>query len=547
MKNEIYFKEVNIVSIRDKKGFSFEFSPTINFIHGDNDTGKSSLIKSLYYTLGGDLRLDDLWKNDDIVTRVVLSFNNADIVFLRHNKMIGVFDDEMSVYFSIADLAGKVSDIFGFNLQLHNKYKGVTEQANPACYYLPFYIDQDEGWHTILNSFSGLGMYSEWQRNILYYHSGVKPKEYYLLQGEIKRVRAEISDLEAIVKVIKVSKGKIDDSFGIVLFDVDVTFYESKLDALMTECRELEKAEADFRFQLLSLYSQRNRISDEIECSNRLLHENFTLWQDAMSSENIVNEYGNLAYQNELTTHLPKLYESKEMLDKKIQKLRFSLCEKKESSERIKSLLAEVKGELTLKDIIRSVAYHEIFETFQNQLDALLKDIGEKTISLNEYLDEQKIYDDKKRTAQINDGFKGHLQHALKELGVGGTNGLGIASYSKITKGKTGSRNPRGIFAYHYALLKVLSANESVDVLPIVIDSPKQQDLDRVHTEKLIEICVNDLSTLGQVIIGTVKLENNMHGYHSLFLDCKYSLLSEKNFDEAYGKIMPLFSQMLLR
>lgn len=54
----IYFKSAHILSLRDKKGFAFKFSPDINIITGENDTGKSSFIKSLYHTLGADVRLD---------------------------------------------------------------------------------------------------------------------------------------------------------------------------------------------------------------------------------------------------------------------------------------------------------------------------------------------------------------------------------------------------------------------------------------------------------------------------------------------------------
>lgn len=546
MENNIYFKEVDIVSIRDKKGFSFEFSPSINFIYGENDTGKSSLIKSLYYTLGADLRLDDSWKKDDIITRVVLSFYGDEITFIRQNKMIGIVDNEMSVYFSIADLAPKISDLFGFKLQLHSKYRGETEQANPACYYLPFYIDQDEGWHTILNSFSSLSMYSDWQKNILYYHAGIRPKEYYLLQGEIKKIRLEISELESVIAVIIKSKERIENSFGVVLFDVDVSFYENQIVSLLDECSDLEKAESQFRVELLNLYSQRSRISDEIEHGVRILEENYSLWQDQMSLTDIVKEYSNLGYQSEMASHLPKLYEAKEALNNKIDKLRVMLNEKRYLSERIKTLLNEVKGELTLKDIIRSAAQHEIHDTFMKQLASLYYDVGLKNVDLNDLLRKLEVYNDKARTASINERFKTHLEFALKELGVVGYNAHGIASYSKITKGKTGSRNPRGIFAFHYALLKVLSCNDSAEVFPIVIDSPKQQDMDRVHTEKLIEICVNNLAPLGQVIIGAVNLEANMHGYHSLFLERKYSLLSESGFDAAYRKIMPTLNKMLL-
>ena len=74
----IYFKSVHILSLRDKKGFSFDFSPTINIITGENDTGKSSFIKSLYHTLSADIRLDQKWKNDNCISKVVICVNERD-------------------------------------------------------------------------------------------------------------------------------------------------------------------------------------------------------------------------------------------------------------------------------------------------------------------------------------------------------------------------------------------------------------------------------------------------------------------------------------
>lgn len=88
----IYFKSAHILSLRDKKGFSFKFSPDINIITGENDTGKSSFIKSLYHTLGADVRLDKKWKEDNFVSKVVICVNNRDYAFLRHEKRISIFD-----------------------------------------------------------------------------------------------------------------------------------------------------------------------------------------------------------------------------------------------------------------------------------------------------------------------------------------------------------------------------------------------------------------------------------------------------------------------
>ncbi|MFP1558549.1 AAA family ATPase [Escherichia coli] len=144
MKNNVKFKNIKILSLRDRKAFSYEFSEGVNFIYGTNDVGKSSLIKSLYYTLGGDLRLDDAWKSDDIVTLVEINNGENDFIFLRYKKIIGVFDlknDDLVVYNTISSLASRVSNIFGFKLELHNKYTGATTQANPACLFAPFFIN----------------------------------------------------------------------------------------------------------------------------------------------------------------------------------------------------------------------------------------------------------------------------------------------------------------------------------------------------------------------------------------------------------------------
>ncbi|MGR5158537.1 AAA family ATPase [Vibrio owensii] len=68
----IYFKSAHILSLRDHKGFSFKFSPNINIIKGENDTGKSSFIKSLYHTLGADVRLDKSGNKITLFQRLLL-------------------------------------------------------------------------------------------------------------------------------------------------------------------------------------------------------------------------------------------------------------------------------------------------------------------------------------------------------------------------------------------------------------------------------------------------------------------------------------------
>ncbi|EAC0390249.1 AAA family ATPase [Salmonella enterica subsp. enterica serovar Newport] len=550
MKNNIQFKNIKILSLRDRKAFSYEFSEGVNFIYGTNDVGKSSLIKSLYYTLGGDLRLDDAWKSDDIVTLVEINNGTNDFIFLRYKKIIGVFDlknNDLVVYNSISSLASRISNIFGFKLELHNKFTGATTQANPACLFAPFFIDQDEGWKAVLNSFENMTMYSEWQKNILYYHSGIKPKEYYTVQGKIKEIKIKISELDGFVKILKRSKNKIDESFGVVLFDVDLDFYKLKLDRVLKEYSDLNLAQTEYRIKLLKLYSRKNFLESELKEITAVIDDDF----EPLSSQNdnvasSVNEYNYINYRDEMLKNIAVLADEKSKIESSIPKLSQKLEESRSASEALQELILETQSEITLHDVIKSAAYHEIESTFVSQLDELFSEIGRKQGELAELQEELEVFNDKKRTSNINESFKEYFAKALTELGVENTKVGGLTSYNTITKGKTGSRGPRGIFAFHYALLSVMKKNPSIENMPIVIDSPKQQDLDSEHTHKLIKLCLDEFSTTNQIIIGTVGYESFMDGFHSIKLENKYHLLNDEHYDKVYAQLMPLFERVIL-
>lgn len=541
----IYFKDISIISRRDRKGFSFEFSPYVNMIFGENDTGKSSLIKALYFTLGGDCRIDKDWKDDDIITKVCICVKGKDYSFIRHNKRISIFssnDDSNPLVTSshMSAIAEKVKDIFDFNLQLSHKKTGKQSQANPACLYLPFYIDQDNGWHTILSSFSGLTMYDDWQKNSLQFHSGMKPKEFYELVGEIKTIQIDLEELNATLKVVLAAKKKFEESFGRVLFDVDVEYYQDLLNKFLAKCQELYEDESEYRLNLLNLLSSRDSIANEIDVCRSLL-ENF----GDHTTNDAAEKYHMFESREQILEILPLMYDEKQILDDQINSIKEELRQSKILSSELNAMMQEVRGELTLQDVIKSQASKEVEFTFDEQIKNLHEKIGAQTTALYDLIIQQNEYTDRKRTQSINDDFKSFLAIAQDRLGIGSPIIAPLIQYGKITKSKTGSRSPRSIFAYHYGLLKTMEKHSTINMLPIVIDSPKQQDLDTEGTEKLISLCTTDLGRNNQVIIGAVSLESNMHGYHQIELTEKYSLLKADNYEKAFNEIMPLYERGL--
>ncbi len=545
----IYFKSVHILSLRDKKGFFFEFSPGINIITGENDTGKSSFIKSLYHTLGADVRLDKKWKDDNFISKVVICVNDRDYAFVRHEKRISIFDitegqKHLVTSNSRTDIALAVRDIFDFNLELVTKSNLVQGQAQPASLYLPFYIDQDSGWGKILDSFSSLAMYKDWQKNILNFHTGVKPKEYYKLQGKINLIDIDLEEIRATLKALEAAKKRFEESFGRVLFDVDVEYYEELLERFLRKCQDLHQEETEYRIKLIEVLSLRDELVAEIEESKRQLDENNI---DSLSpSAGLEAKYAVLENRDKLLQIVPELYEQKSVYDEKITSIKEDLKNAQKLSSELKGMLQEVKEHLTLQDVIKSQASKQVEFTFDEQINELLQKIGELDVARTELSEEIAKFDDKKRSKEINDKFKESLKLAQTELGIKDPKVGTILQYGPISKSETGSRAPRAILAYHYALLKTIEDKSTNPMLPVVIDSPKQQDPDPHTAKKLFDLCIDGLSTNSQLIIGSVSFEKATDEFKTLTMIEKYSLLKTNLYDEAYQQIMPLYQQAVL-
>ncbi|HCJ0887659.1 TPA: AAA family ATPase [Vibrio parahaemolyticus] len=546
----IYFKSAHILSLRDKKGFSFKFSPDINIITGENDTGKSSFIKSLYHTLGADIRLDKKWKEDDFVSKVVICVSNRDYAFLRHEKRISIFDitegqeHHLVTSSSRTDIALTVRDIFDFNLELVTKSNLVQGQAQPASLYLPYYIDQDNGWGKVLDSFSSLAMYKDWQNNILNFHTGVKPKEYYTLQGKINLIDIDLVEIRATLKALEAAKKRFEESFGRVLFDVDVQYYEELLERFLHKCQDLHKEETEYRIKLIEVLSLRDELVAEIEESKRQLDENNI--DSLPPSAGLEARYAVLEHRDKLLQIIPELYEQKSVYDDQITKIKEDLKNAKRLSSELKEMLQEVKEQLSLQDVINSQASKQVEVTFDEQINELLQKIGELDVVRTKLSKEIAKFEDKKRAKEINDKFKESLKFAQTELGIKDPKVGTILQYGPISKSETGSRAPRAILAYHYALLKTIEDKSTSPMLPVVIDSPKQQDPDPRTTKKLFDLCIDGLSTNCQLIIGSVSLERETNQFKTLTMTDKYSLLKPELYYQVYQDIMPLYQKAAL-
>jgi hypothetical protein len=84
--------------------------------------------------------------------------------------------------------------LLNFGLVLPNR-EGDPETPPPAYAFLPFYIDQDNGWRQPLESFDLRGQYTNVRKHIVEFHSGIRPNEFYELQAQKRKFDIERTDL----------------------------------------------------------------------------------------------------------------------------------------------------------------------------------------------------------------------------------------------------------------------------------------------------------------------------------------------------------------
>ncbi|WP_207774948.1 hypothetical protein [Serratia liquefaciens] len=185
----LQFQRLVLISDSKRLANQFTFPKRLNLITGeDNSIGKSTLAKSLLWSLGCDPVIDEEWKSNDIKSILYFTINNKEYFSCRgsHSIILGAIDGEAKRYTHITgDFSQDLSDLVNFKMKLPNRTDGKLETPPPAYYFLPFYIDQIKSWSSPWDSFENLGQYANWKKSLIKYFTGYLKPEHFELEEEI--------------------------------------------------------------------------------------------------------------------------------------------------------------------------------------------------------------------------------------------------------------------------------------------------------------------------------------------------------------------------
>lgn len=195
------FKEILIADINAHKAYRQQFSAGQNVVTSrDNHVGKSSLLKSLYYALGAEVEYDHEWDKSSKLYIVTFEVKKKEYRIVRFCKHFAVFCQGKLLLLTDSvtkELSPLLEKIFGFAVYLPSKKTSKVELSPPAFSFLPYYIDQDNGWSGLYESFSNIDQYKKDDRiKSLYYHLKIYTKATVQEMADRDRLKDEITNLE---------------------------------------------------------------------------------------------------------------------------------------------------------------------------------------------------------------------------------------------------------------------------------------------------------------------------------------------------------------
>lgn len=557
-------EEILLMSSLEKKARKISFDPNINIIIGENDTGKSSLIKSIYWTFGTEVpNMHIHWKNAKVTSLVKFTVDDKRFSLLRKENFYALFNQDSELigsYDSVTTGLGPVlADIFDFKLLLTDK-KGNEIIPLPAFYLLPFYADQDASWSKNWSAFNNLGQIPRWKKPLVEYHTGIKTNEHYVIKTKIDQIKIKVNELNLEKKFFDGTLTEIkkeNESLNIVL---DVMAFEKEIDEMMTDLKWLQESRNNFKEKLVDKYNLRNNIIDQIKIVTGALNEARADYKLATTCDEIDCPTCGHSYENNFSDRFSIAQDENKCADlladlnlelintnKEIEVAKTSHEKQEAEISKLQEILARKQGQLTLNDVIAGEGRKQMKTFLSQKSDNLKAGVAAHELEITDFTKELKEVEKrgKDRKKSIMSTYLNNMRTFLFELDV---QKLPESLYKKIDFDvkESGSDQPRALLAYYYSILSVMREYGSSAFAPIILDSPNQQDQDIESLKKVLTFIRDRKIADSQLIMGLTTLQGVEYSGQIITLEKKRSLLLEGEYKDVSSEINEYLSLSLL-
>lgn len=552
------FEDIWMLSRRDRRAKRVEFHVGRNLILGRNHTGKSSLIKTLFTTLGarpeGELRQWD----ENTISKVGFSLDGRRFSVLHQTGTRALFDRDGRILISTGDhseWSSAFSDVTGFNLPLTDK-QSRTVPADPKCFFLPFYINQDGSWQADWNTFSGLAQFKAPIGSILEYFSGIKPPEYYEAKAKRDAEQQLLDNLRKERSFLEKARERVGKSFSMSGPKVDPENFRIDIEQLTAEVNEINKRQEILRDQavkerelLASIHLQTNLAKEALS-----IYEGDSQFLRSEPREALVCPVCNAEHSEsflDLLTYAEdarslrdisaRLHKDAREIENKLSRTNAEIATLELNYRKVTSLLSTRRGDMQFSQVVESMGAEKAFRAFEDERAVLEAEMSGHLLEQERMTEAMNKLTDRNRSMEILKIFREAYSSALVELSLPMTD-TGKAKLTSRPK-LSGSGGPRSVLAYYAALWAACYSEKGSFSVPLVIDSPNQQGQDYINLPKVISFLSDKLPQEAQLILGS-EIDTDQPFDQKIELTEQYKLLSESDFNEAEATIGPLVAAM---
>jgi hypothetical protein len=505
----------------ERKARTIIFDEQITIITGDNDTGKSSLVKSIFRCFGAEPQTHDAWARARVTGLLHFTVAQQDLAILRQGSIFTVFDRRKEIlgqFQSITNELGPfLANLLKFGLKLQGRNDGQSITPPPAFYFLPFYFDQDRSWNKSWDSFVRLDQMSKWKLDLVEYHTGIKPNEFYELKGRQALLQKQRDQAQMDLDVVRRIRDELSDQLQTLSFNVDLDAFRDEITELIVECEKIQKTADKVRDRLVTLHNERISLeaqSEIVKSSLSELDKDYVFLQKADSHvtcpvcnavyENNFGEVFEIALdEDKCEDLLNRINDELWAVRKKIEAESAKHQEHEVETAKIRALLAKKKEQVELKDLIEGHSKRQVKEVLQGKLAGLNNVLFEAEALLSNLKHELNKLISKERRKEITDMYRSFMRRYLLLLAVPS---MADEAHKRVLARITeqGSDLPRALLAYGFSILQTMRKYSTSVFAPIIIDSPIQQEQDKVNHVRILEFIRDHRPADVQLVVGVV-------------------------------------------
>jgi hypothetical protein len=549
------FRSCLLVSHKERRGRFIEFHPIATVLKGPNDTGKSSIVKSLYQALGADPELEHpRWKAADVSTVLTFTVDGELYQAFRSGRTYALFQRDRMIarYTSITTgLGPALADLLGFRLKLSDR-EGKVVVPPPAYMFLPFYCDQDDGWKEPWSSFARLSQFANWRREVIPFHAGLRSGAYYVAMERAARAEKErqepFSDRAALIQLARKPELNSD-----VDAEIDAQSFQAEIDELVQRHNAVASEREKYRQRLQELNARQLQLSAQkdilLQVRNEL-HADYNFSVNALESSVECPTCGQI-HQNSFAERFAIAEDEAKSADllgqvsddlratvEVIAKARSGFDQKSAEAAGIQELLSRHRGRVTFKQIVQREGQKEYRARLNDQITELDQIIGRLDRQIAEAHEQMQLADSDVRKEEILSEYRRLMGASLKQLRV---TSLAESDYKQIDSRlkETGSDRPRAILAYMFVMLDLIREGENTPDCPIIIDSPNQQDQDDMNHALMLEFIRDHRPEGSQLVLCLVDDCNTDFSGRVFTLEDKDFVLREQDYQGCAGEVAP--------